>query len=108
MARQLFDAVWVRDDRVVAVRPHEELRPFFQISEECQEKSLSGDPDRIRTGGLCLDTDSVVASQAASVGGFIDLIRTQKYVSPPRSASSTLNLTGAGSELCVNVRLVRE
>ena len=55
LARQLFDAVWVTNERVIAVRPHEELRPFFQISEECQEKSLSGDPDRIRTGDLCLD-----------------------------------------------------
>ena len=55
LARQLFDAVWVKDDAVIAVRPREELRPFFQISEECQEKSLSGDPDRIRTGDLCLD-----------------------------------------------------
>ncbi len=55
LARQLFDAVWVRNEHVVAVRPRAELRPFFQISEECQIKSLSGDPDRIRTGDLCLD-----------------------------------------------------
>ncbi len=55
MAKRLFEAVWVKDDRVVAVRPLPELRPFFQISEECQSKSLFGDPDRIRTGDLCLD-----------------------------------------------------
>jgi len=56
LARQLFDIVWVKEECVVAVRPRPELRPFFQISEECQHKSLSGDPDRIRTGDLQLDT----------------------------------------------------
>ena len=55
LARQLFDAVWVQDEKVVRVRPRPELRPFFQISEECQSRSMSGDPDRIRTGDLCLD-----------------------------------------------------
>ena len=59
LARQLFDAVWVQNEHVVAVRPHEELRPFFQISEECQTKSLSGDPDRIRTGDLSFDRAAV-------------------------------------------------
>ena len=40
LARQLFDFVWVKKERVVAVRPRSELRPFFQISEECQKKSV--------------------------------------------------------------------
>jgi hypothetical protein len=55
MARTLFNGVLVRDKQVVAVRPKKELEPFFKVSYECQEKSLSGDPDRIRTGDLCLD-----------------------------------------------------
>lgn len=55
LAKRLFEAVWVKDDRVVAVRPLPELRPFFQISEECQSKSLSRDPDRGRAGDFCLD-----------------------------------------------------
>ncbi len=55
LARQMFDVVWTSDEKVVAVRPRAELRPFFQVSEYCQEKSLAGDPDRIRTGDLCLD-----------------------------------------------------
>jgi len=48
LAGRLFEAVWVKDEYVVAVRPQPELRPFFQISEECQVKSLCGDPDRSR------------------------------------------------------------
>ena len=59
LARQLFDAVWIKDDRVVAVRPQPELRVFFQISEECQVESLSGDPDRIRTGDLNIDSVAI-------------------------------------------------
>ena len=55
LARQLFDSIWVKNERVVKVRPRPELRPFFQISEECQAGSLFGDPDQIRTGDLCLD-----------------------------------------------------
>ena len=55
LARQMFDVVWTNDEKVVAVRPRAELRPFFQVSEYCQEKSLSGDPDGIRTRDLCLD-----------------------------------------------------
>lgn len=55
LARQIFDTIWTKHEKVVAVRPRAGLRPFFQLSEECQEKSLSGDPDRIRTGDLCLD-----------------------------------------------------
>ena len=55
LARELFEIVWAKNERVIAVRPRPELRPFFQISEDCQARSRSGDPDRIRTGDLCLD-----------------------------------------------------
>ena len=55
MARGLFNGVLVRDKQVMAVRPKKELEPFFKVSYECQEKSLAGDPDRIRTGDLSLD-----------------------------------------------------
>ncbi len=41
LARQLFETIWVRDREVVSVRPKPELRAFFQISEQCQQKSLS-------------------------------------------------------------------
>ena len=46
LARRLFEFAQVKDENVVSVRPQPELRPFFQISEDCQSKSLSGDPDR--------------------------------------------------------------
>ena len=55
LARRLFEFARVKDENVVSVRPQPELRPFFQISEDCQSKSLSGDPDRGRTGDLSLD-----------------------------------------------------
>ena len=47
LARHMFDVVWTSDNKVVAVRPRAELRPFFRVSEHCQDKSLAGDPDRI-------------------------------------------------------------
>ncbi len=47
LTRHMFDGVWTSDDKVVAVRPRAELKPFFRVSEHCQEKSLAGDPDRI-------------------------------------------------------------
>jgi site-specific DNA recombinase len=55
LARLLFEVIWVKNEHVVAVRPHPEFRVFFQISEECQMGSMSGDPERIRTADLCLD-----------------------------------------------------
>ena len=55
MWRGLLNGVFVRDEQMVVVRPKKELEPFFKVSYECQEKSLAGDPDRIRTGDLCLD-----------------------------------------------------
>ena len=55
LARALFEEVRVRDRRVVAVKLIPELEPFFRVSYECQEKSIAGDPDGIRTRDLCLD-----------------------------------------------------
>jgi hypothetical protein len=34
LLRQLFDEVWIRDDRVIAIRPRGELEPFFKLSFE--------------------------------------------------------------------------
>jgi len=34
LARQLFDEIWVKDKRVIAVKPRLELKPFFQLSYE--------------------------------------------------------------------------
>jgi DNA invertase Pin-like site-specific DNA recombinase len=48
LGRQLFEAVWVRNDKVVAVRPRPELRMFFRMNLECHAGSMSGDPDGIR------------------------------------------------------------
>ena len=47
LARHMFDGVWTSDDKAVAVRPRAELRPFFRVSEHCQEKSLAGAPHRM-------------------------------------------------------------
>ena len=55
LARQLFDAVWVRNEKVVAVRPRPELRSFFALSDECHAGSMSGDPEGIRTPDLHRD-----------------------------------------------------
>ena len=55
LARVLFEEVAVQDQQVIALRPTPELEPFFRVSYECQEKSIAGDPDRIRTGDLRLD-----------------------------------------------------
>ena len=55
IARALFNETKVRDTQVVAIKPIPELEPFFRVSYECQLKSIAGDPDRIRTGDLCLD-----------------------------------------------------
>ena len=32
-----------------------EVAPFFRLSVQCQSGDIAGDPDRIRTGDLCLD-----------------------------------------------------
>ncbi len=56
LARQLFDAVVVRDEKVVTVRPRPELRAFFTLNEDARHVgSLSGDPDGIRTHDLHRD-----------------------------------------------------
>jgi len=54
LARVLFEEVKVQDKQVLAVKPVKELEAFFGVSYDCQQKSLAGDPDRIRTGDLCL------------------------------------------------------
>ncbi len=55
LARVLFEEVKVQDKQVLAIKPVPEVEAFFRVSYECQRKSLAGDPDRIRTGDLCLD-----------------------------------------------------
>jgi len=55
LARTLFDEIWVEDTKVVAVKPRPELAPFFDLNLECHTRDIAGDPDRIRTGDLCLD-----------------------------------------------------
>ena len=55
LARALFEEVRVRDKQMVAVRATPELEPFFRVSYGCQEKSIAGDHDRIRTGDLRFD-----------------------------------------------------
>jgi len=34
LARQLFNEIWVKDKKVIAVKPRPELKPFFQLSYE--------------------------------------------------------------------------
>ena len=48
LARVLFEEVKVQDRQVVAIKPVKEMEAFFQVSYECQRKSLAGDPDRSR------------------------------------------------------------
>ena len=55
VARTLFDEVIVEDTKVVAVRPRDELEPFFKLNLECRTSDIAGDPDRIRTGDLHRD-----------------------------------------------------
>ena len=52
----MFEEVKAQDKEVVAIKPVPEMEAFFRVSYECQQKSLAGDPDRIRTGDLCLDS----------------------------------------------------
>ncbi len=56
LARVLFEEVKVQDKQVLAIKPVPEMEAFFGVSYECQQKSLAGDPDRIRTGDLRLDS----------------------------------------------------
>jgi hypothetical protein len=40
MANVLFEEIWIEDNRVAAIKPRDELRPFFQLSyEEHLQKS---------------------------------------------------------------------
>ena len=46
LLRQLFDEVWIQDDRVAAVRPRTEFEPFFKLSFEewLRQQSESAEP----------------------------------------------------------------
>jgi len=44
LARQLFEEVWVEDDRVVALKPMPNLEPFFRLSLEQSQNSLKWRP----------------------------------------------------------------
>ena len=55
LAKALFEEIWTEDSRVVAVKPHPELEPFFKLSYKRHARSLSCGPDGIRTRDLCLD-----------------------------------------------------
>jgi site-specific DNA recombinase len=46
LLRQLFDEVWIQDDRVAAVRPRTEFEPFFKLSfdEWLRQQSESAEP----------------------------------------------------------------
>ena len=56
-----------------------ELEPFFKVSYECQEKSLAGDPDRIR--GIIQDYANVWYPVCAPY---------RVYTSPPSPINSKL------------------
>ena len=56
LAKRLFEAVIVRDEQVVAVKPQPGLRAFSALNEDTRHtESLSGDPDGIRTHDLHRD-----------------------------------------------------
>jgi hypothetical protein len=48
LAKQLFDIVWIKDKRVLAVTPRPEFKPFFRLSYECHAKDIGCDPEGIR------------------------------------------------------------
>ena len=41
LARCLFQEVWIKDKKVIAVRPQPELKPFFDLNHEAMEERLS-------------------------------------------------------------------
>jgi len=43
LARCLFQEVWIKDKEVVAVKPHPELKPFFDLNYEAMQEKLSQD-----------------------------------------------------------------
>jgi hypothetical protein len=56
LGRQLFDEVWLKDKRVIAVKPRPELEPFFRISfEEWSKKfeSAASTPIGVASSLLC-------------------------------------------------------
>ncbi len=40
LARCLFQEVWIKDKKVIAVRPQPELKPFFDLNHKAIEKNL--------------------------------------------------------------------
>jgi site-specific DNA recombinase len=48
LANTLFEQVWIEHNRVVGVKPREELKPFFQLSYEEHLKSSTCQPESLR------------------------------------------------------------
>ncbi len=49
LAKALFEEIWAEDSRVVAVKPHPELEPFFRLSYKRHARSLACGPDGKRS-----------------------------------------------------------
>ena len=47
LAKQLFDIVWIKDKKVLAITPRPEFKPFFRLSYECHAKDIGSDPEGI-------------------------------------------------------------
>ncbi len=80
LARQVFNAVIVRNETVVAVMPRPELRAFFALNEEARHiGSLSGDPDGIQ--GLKTDFKvDIVAPRLNAEGNRRYMVSTSRRV----------------------------
>jgi site-specific DNA recombinase len=79
LARALFDAVMVRNQHVVGIRPRQEFQPYFALlettaptpskeSRRCQAKERGGGPEGIRTPDLVLDRDACLATTPRDPG----------------------------------------
>ena len=55
LANTLFERIIINGNRVVGIMPRQELESFFRLSYEEHQKSLSGDPEGIRTPDLQRD-----------------------------------------------------
>ena len=65
LARQMFDVVWTSDEKVVAVRPRAELRPFFQVSDTVKKKVCLATPTGFEvTCAIHLSTQCTLPSKA--------------------------------------------
>ena len=72
LASALFEQVWIEHNRVVGIKPREELKPFFQLSYEEYMKSSTCQPEAPRGRHfpkLC-DNLSSIASWFKSKKGF--------------------------------------